>query len=158
MKKSFYIASAAVAMLAIASCTSNKKAENQTTPQAEVEHVTEVYAGILPAADADGIQYTLLLEYDVDDNFAEGDYNLTETVLTADSTSTTGYVAGATTVSKGDFDVFTKDGGKYLKLTDDANETDVMYFQVTSDSTIVMVNEELQQSVIPELNYTLTKK
>lgn len=157
MKKSFYIASAAVAMLAMASCTSNKKADNQAATQAEVEHVTEVFAGVLPAADADGIQYTLLLEYDADDNFAEGDYNLTETVLTADSTSTTGYVSGVTTESKGDFDVFTKDGGKYLKLTNDTNETDVMYFQVTSDSTIVMVNAELEQSVMPE-SYTLTKK
>ncbi|MDE7387397.1 MAG: copper resistance protein NlpE N-terminal domain-containing protein [Muribaculaceae bacterium] len=157
MKKTFYIASAAVAMLAMASCTSNKKADNQAA-QPVVEDVTEVYAGILPAADADGIQYTLVLEYEADDNFMEGDYNLTEVVLTADTTSTTGYAAGETMVSKGDFDVFTKDGGKYLKLTKDDSETDVMYFQVTSDSTIVMVNADLEQSVIPELNYTLTKK
>ena len=158
MKKTFYIASAAVAVLAMASCSSDKKTNNQVEAQPVVENVTEVYSGILPAADADGFQYTLVLDYDADDNFAEGDFDLTQTVVAVDSTSTTGFAAtDQKFVTKGDFDVFTKDGKKYLKLTSDANENDITYFQVTSDSTVILVNIDLEQPAVPGLNYTLTK-
>ena len=52
-------------------------------------------------------------------------------------------------------------GKTYIKLVQDPGESSKgsdsgpLYFLVESDSTLVMVNAELQESTIPGLNYTL---
>ncbi|MDE6297378.1 MAG: copper resistance protein NlpE N-terminal domain-containing protein, partial [Muribaculaceae bacterium] len=115
----------------------------------------------LPAADADGIRYTLKLDYDDDKDNKAGDYDLTEVVLTGDSTSATGFKDKATYLSEGDFTIVEKDGKTYLKLVKDAKESNAaasatLNFVVSSDSTITMVNDNLEAA--PDstaLNYTL---
>ena len=121
----------------------------------------ELYTGILPAADADGVKYELRLDYDDDHNFNDGDYDLRETYLTADTTSASGYTDGKTIMSEGDFTVNKKDGLTYLKLVQDLKDSQPgsnagpMYFLVESDSTLTLVNDQLQKAENPDMNYTL---
>lgn len=162
MKKSVYLMSAAVAMIALASCSGNNgKCSGDKECKLDKK---ELYTGVLPAADAAGIRYQLKLDWD-DDNCNEGDYDLRETQLVSDTTSVAGVTDGKTFDSEGDFTVMKGSGenaGKtYLKLVRDTKDSDPesnagpMYFLVESDSTLVMVNADLQVSENPELNYTL---
>ncbi len=72
-----------------------------------------------------------------------------------------GFKDGKSFKSEGDFTVMDKDGKKYLKLVKDAKDSaegsaeTPMYFLVESDSTIVMVNQNLEVSETPGMNYTL---
>ena len=138
---------------------SNTKSSTETRGD-----IKETYTGILPAADVDGIRYTLKLDYDEDRDYAYGDYDLVETYLTSDSLSASGYTDKDTFKSEGDFSVEqgkgNMSGKKYLKLTPDAKDaagagSGPLYFLIESDSTIIMVNESLQPSETPGLNYTL---
>ncbi len=154
MKKTVSLAAAAFAVLALASC-GNKSCDQKC------EKVDDVaYTGVLPAADAAGIRYNLKLDYEDDKNNMEGDYDLVETYLVADSVATGGVKDGASYKSEGDFTVVEKNGKKYLKLVKDAkdsnpNASDNLYFEVSSDSTLTMVNAELEPAVSDSLNYTL---
>lgn len=157
MKKTFYSLAALLAILSTGACTSNTK--TQTEARGDIK---ETYTGILPAADVDGIRYTLKLDYDEDRDYAYGDYDLIETYLTSDSLSASGYRDKDSFKSEGDFSVEKGKGNlgnnKYLKLTPDAKDatgSGPLYFLIESDSTIVMVNESLQTSESPGLNYTL---
>lgn len=158
---------AAAALLLMASC-SNKScdkscdkdkecSETQCDKAAKQDLVT--YTGVLPAADAEGFDYTLVLDYDSDD-CNEGDYTLTVRTVGTDAVET----------HKGDFTVHTGTPSgsdvKYLKLVPDhadraadmaTSSDDTMYFLVDSDSTLTMTNATL---AAPEsgLNYTLTRK
>lgn len=157
MKKVFYLAAAALAMVSMSACSGNGKCEKDGKC---AEKADEVYTGVLPAADAEGIRYTLKVDYDDDKGNMAGDYDLTEIVLAADSTSATGYKDAGTYLSEGDFTVVEKDGKKYLKLVKDAKDSnakaaDSLNFLVSSDSTLTMVNADLEESVNPDLNYTL---
>lgn len=155
MKKSMYLAAAAIAMIGLASCNSKdckggkcEKIEDQT------------YTGILPAADCPGIQYTLKLDYEDDKNNMEGDYDLVETYLEADSVASSGVKNGKSFTSEGDFTVVEQNGKKYLKLVKDAKDSSAdatasLNFEVTNDSTLTMVNAQLEPAVSDSLNYTL---
>lgn len=117
-----------------------------------------VYSGVIPAADAAGIEYTLQLEYDSPD---DGDYTLTEKSLGQD---------GQTAVSKGDFTVHkgTSQSAdkRYIKLLPDhpdrASEMEnsseyVRYFLIDNDSTLTLTDASLQPAA-SGLSYTLTRK
>ncbi|MDE6768742.1 MAG: copper resistance protein NlpE [Muribaculaceae bacterium] len=159
MRKTIYMMAAALSMFSMAACTGNQKSNgDQKVADGDKK---EIYTGILPAADTDGVRYSLELEYDDDHNYTDGDYDLLETYLEADSTSVGGFKDGKSFKSEGDFTVMDKEGKKYLKLVQDKDDSQEgsnvgpMYFLVESDSTIVMVNEELQPAANPEMNYTL---
>jgi len=125
-----------------------------------------VYSGILPAADTDGIRYTLKVDYDDDSNLTKGDYDLVEEYLEANGTNS--YRSIKRVKSEGDFTVMTKTVNgktvKYLRLVPDAGDSDAeagtepMYFRVDSNGSITMVNSDLKASTNPGLNYTLTVK
>lgn len=159
MKKAFY-AAAAVAMLGMSACSGNS-CDSKSCAAGDDKKMEQVYTGVLPAADCDGIRYTLKLDYDDDHNYTDGDYDLVMTYIGSDSTSVTGYKDITTDKSEGDFKVFEgKDanaGKTYIELTQDApkgQKGDTMYFIIDSDSTITMVNSELELPV-PGLNYSL---
>ncbi len=121
--------------------------------------VDKVYTGVLPAADTDGVRYTLRLDYD--DNGMKGDYDLVETYLQADSLSTVGYKDARSFTSEGDFKVEKKGDKTYLQLIKDQKDSSIgsaetpMYFVVDSDSTLTMTNASLEVSTTPGMNYTL---
>ena len=153
MKKTFFVSAAAVALLSLAACSGNKSASDQTVAEETSKNVT--YDGILPAADCDGIRYTLNLDYAGDN---DGSYKLDQIYLIVDKTVPSGYKDKASFKSEGNFAVESKDAKKYIKLTEAAKPDatpEVMYFLVDSDSTLTMVNADLEVSTSPGLNYTL---
>lgn len=116
------------------------------------------YTGVLPAADADGIEYVLVLDYD-DAN--SGDYVLTEKSMSQDESVFT---------SKGDFTLHTgtpaSASQSYIKLTPDNPDRasdlntasdEVRYFLVDSDSTLTLTGADLQPAA-SGLNYTITRR
>ncbi|MBD5323140.1 MAG: copper resistance protein NlpE [Bacteroides sp.] len=157
MKKAIY-AAAAVAMLGLSACTGN----TCDSKGCKVDRSDDkVYTGVLPAADCDGIRYTLKLDYDDDNNYTDGDYDLVQTYIGSDSTSMTGYKDISSFKSKGDFTVIKGEGanaGKtFLKLVEDApkgKQGDTMYFIVDSDSAVTMTNADFEMPP-SGLNYTL---
>lgn len=163
MRKNFktviFASVATIFVLALGAC-SGKQACSKGTCSLGTDDEDKVYTGVLPGADTDGIRYTLKLDYD-DDNNKEGDYKLIETYLTTDSLSKTGYRDFKSFKSEGDFTVLNKNGKDYLKLVQDRNDSSVesnagpIYFLVASDSTLTLVGEDLQEAVMPGVNYTL---
>lgn len=156
MRKPFYLAAAAVAMFAMASCSGNKSCEGGSCSKME----DQMYTGVLPAADGPGIRYTLKVDYDDDKNNMAGDYDLIETYLAADSVAPNGVKDNVSYKSEGDFTVVDQNGKKYLKLVKDAKDSHPqassdLYFEVSSDSTLTMVNAQLEPAVSDSLNYTL---
>lgn len=154
--------SLAAALLMVAACSDNKKCASSeecagtacTSADADV-----TYTGVLPAADAEGIEYTLSLDYDDDGN--GGDYRLTERFIGKPD---------ATFKSKGEFSVHKStpadSSQAYLKLVPDhtdraadqaTSSADVRYFLVDSDSTLTLTGADLQRPDT-QLNYTLTRK
>lgn len=164
MKKTFYITAAFTALLMAGACSGNNSC-NGTDKSCNDGDRTEVYTGVIPAADAAGIRYTLKLDFDDDHNYTTGDYDLLETYLAGDTISPTGLKDLSSFKSEGDFTVEKGQGansGKmYLKLVQDVKDSSAgsnagpLYFLVESDSTIVMVNSDLQPAATPGMNYTL---
>lgn len=148
----------ALAALALTACGTKKSdtaaASDTATPTAD-EYV--YYEGVLPAADADGVRYSLTLDYD-DDNPDKGDYKLTETYIKGDS-------AVSSFLTEGDFDVKTgtptDPSARYLVMVPEveAGETpgQSMYFIAETDSTLTLVSADLTKAVNPEMNYTITR-
>lgn len=141
---------AVAALFAMSACSNNNSRNSGKETDDDM-----VYTGLLPAADTSGVRYTLSLDYDDDKNNSEGDYYLVETYLAKDSTSNE-----TSFKSEGDFTVEQKEGAKYLRLTADAKDSSAgasrnLYFRVDSDSTLTMVNDSLEPSANPNLNYTL---
>lgn len=153
MKKTILGACAFAGMLALASC-SNGNCKGNQCGNSNCSDEDMVYTGVLPAADADGVRYTLTLDYDDDDNCMKGDFDLVETNLKCDSVSGKSCDASSSK-SEGDFTVIEKDGNKYLKLVKKHQAAAPMCFLVSSDSTLTMVNDSLKVSENPKLNYTL---
>lgn len=157
MKKFIYTLAAMATIFGAASCSSNteKKAEAETAVETTTEPKTEVYSGVLPAADADGMRYTVTMDYTDAD---KGTFTMQQTALTADDASATGYTDGTSFDYKGDFTVGTKDDTKYIKLTGtmgDETQTEDFYFIIESDSTITFTGAEPVKIDTP-LNYTLS--
>ncbi len=156
MKKTMVLATAALAMLSMVGCSGNKSCKGEAcTNKCDKDMV---YTGVMPAADCDGIRYTLTLDYD--DDARDGDYHLTETYLQADTLSATGYKDLATYASEGDFTISKQGDKTYLKLVKDpkdssAEASDNLYFVVDGDSTITMTNSHFEVSEMPGMNYTL---
>lgn len=154
MKTPVCLMAAVMALVAFASCQNG-------APRGDGKTHDEVYTGVLPAADADGVRYTLKLDYDDDSKDLRGDYDLVETYMMRDTLPGNGVTDVASFKSEGDFTSQVKDGMTYLKLVQDSRDSSAgstagpIYFLVESDSTLVMVNDSLQRSVIPDLNYTL---
>lgn len=155
MKKMIYMGVAALSMMSMVACNGNQK--GAAAGEAHGDKL-EIYTGVLPAADCDGIRYALQLKYDDDHNYTDGDYDLLETYLVSDSV---GNHDDKSFKSEGDFNVIEKNGKKYLKLIQDRDDSQTgsadgpMYFLVDSDSTITMVNSDLEVADAPGLNYTL---
>ena len=150
MKKSIFMGAAALALFSLASCNSGCKTD--TCDKSKCDGKDVVYTGVIPAADCDGVRYTLSLDYDNNDN--DGDYRLVETYLKSDSVAALGYKDVATFASEGDFTVTKQDGKTYLKLVKDkedssAKAVDTLYFLVDSDSTLTLVNDQLSPPKIP---------
>lgn len=155
MNKIMLMAAAGVTMLSMAACTGTKCDKGASCSMSDKE---VVYTGVLPAADCDGVRYTLHLDYD--DDATKGDYKLVETYLQADTLSALGYKDAQTFASEGDFTVGNQAGKTYLRLVKDAKDSsaeaaDMMYFVVDSDSTVTMANSDLEVSTLPGMNYTL---
>ncbi|MDE7407295.1 MAG: copper resistance protein NlpE N-terminal domain-containing protein [Muribaculaceae bacterium] len=127
MKRNFLYLAAMASVVALGAC-----ADKQNT-QTVSDHsdIDKVYTGVLPSADADGVRYTVLMDYDDDNN--GGEYDMVQTYFTTDSVGNINDIA--TFVSDGDFTVATSDTGKkYLKFSGDGSGE--MYFLNHSDSTI----------------------
>lgn len=152
MKKSFImLATAAVAMMA-ASCAGNK-AKCDDAQCAATEEKTEevVYTGMLPAADAAGVQYILKLDYSSDsEDLVKGEYDLYEVYMVADTEAEGALKNAVDVTTEGIFVGFEKDGKNYLKL----EGVNPLYFVVDTDSTVTMVNADLEAATTG-LNYTL---
>lgn len=113
---------------------------------------TYTYQGMLPAADAEGIDYLLVIESAAMDS--TGTYTLTTTYIGADN---------------GKNKTFTDRGRKVVKrgipnnpnaivyelMSNDGDET--VYFLAEGDSTLTMVNKDYQKAN-SKLNYTLKRK
>ena len=156
MKKSILMGAAAMAMLSLAACSNNSSCNGSTCTKDNGKEAA--YTGIIPAADCDGIRYTVFLDYD--DAGADGDFQLLETYIQSDSTSAIGYSDIASFASEGDFTIGKQGDKTYLKLVKDkdssASTADaVQYFIIDSDSTITMANSDLETSTVPGMNYTL---
>lgn len=145
MKRLATMMTVGAAVLALVGC-SQKKCDKGCDGAKDDKDRVETYEGVLPAADAPGIKYTLTMEYD---NADKGDYTLTEQAVGIDN-------AEATT-TQGDFTIYTTTNEgvdkKYVKLVPDhpdraseLNNTsaEVYYFLVDNDSTLTMTNAELQ--------------
>lgn len=165
MKKTLLTMAAGMALLAFGACSGNKTCDNEKGCCKDGDR-KEMYSGILPAADADGIRYSLELEFDDDDNYQKGDYDLVETYLKADSTANLGVADLKSFKSEGDFTVIKGEGADasktYLKLVQDTKDSDQgsnsgpLYFYVENDSTLVLVGADLQPAA-SGLNYSLKR-
>ena len=158
MKAIYLLALGAVAFTACTGKTATDTAATSTCDK------NETYVGVLPAADCEGIRYTLSLDYSDDKNCTDGDYDLTEVHLQADSTAVDGVRDSQTFRTEGDFQVKTgtpsDPSQKYIVLTPD-KESDAtatpLYFLIDSDKAITLVGADLTKADSP-LNYTLTLK
>lgn len=162
MNKSFYLIAAVVAGVGLSACSSthDKNSTESSAPitKSEKNDKTEVFSGVMPAADANGISYTIELTYDGDSNHTDGDFEMTQTYLVDDAATSKSPRDTETFHTEGDFTVVTpSSGGKYLKLVPENSKSDAdnYYFIVTSDSTITMVDSTLKPSENSQLNYTL---
>lgn len=160
MKNVMSIIVIVIGLMTITSCSS--KCENKTDNLCP--NKTEVYTGVIPAADALGLRYTLLLSFNDDNSRMNGDYKAVETFLAGDTASITGVKDMSSFISAGNFSLIKGDGentGKsYIKLEQGKGEKSIgepytTFFLIDSDSTITMVNEMLQPSEMPGVNYTL---
>jgi len=154
MKKVMMIAAIAAALV---SCQSkgtrnndSASANETTTAVAKSAAAEVVYKGILPAADGPGVQYVLNL--DNVNSTEEGTYTLVTTYL---ETENSGKEENIT--SKGKKQVIQKDVNNKkktaIKLIPDNGDAPI-YFVIVNDTTLRLVNEELQEAA-SKLNYDI---
>jgi len=157
MKKIIYALGAAMVLFSMAACSETRNGSCSKKKCCD----DKVYTGVIPAADAEGIRYTLKLDYSDDHNYTTGDYDLLETYIVGDSASASGVRDAASFRSEGDFTVERKDGRSYIKLMQDVKDSSAgsnagpIYFLVDSDSTLTMVDAGLRLAATPGMNYTL---
>lgn len=140
------------AMVMMVSCGNNKSCNGDNACAAGDKDKVEVYSGMTPGADVENIRYTLKLEFDHDDNFQKGDYELLEQYCNADSTAVGGYKDVKSFTSEGDFTVMDKSGTKVLKLVQDVKDSQPgsnasMYFIQVNDSTLALTSSPDSLSV-----------
>ncbi|MBD5341535.1 MAG: copper resistance protein NlpE [Bacteroides sp.] len=156
----------ALAPLALASC--NNCNNGSCASGSKGGDKEELYAGILPAADAEGFVYTLRLDYDDDHNYTDGDFAMTQMALDYDTVSAPALKAGITSYTEGDFRIENKTvngaGVKVLTLVPDPKESlgtvdnSTVYFLVNGDNTLTLVGPDFTKATNDSLNYTLTLK
>lgn len=146
MKKGILGVLACAGLLLLGACTNGKCGKDGSCKGGDED---QVYTGMLPAADADGIRCTLVLDYD--DDMKDGDFDMLQTYVKIDSMGVTDINSFK---SKGDFIVETRGADKYLKLVEKGAASSPIYFQQTDDTTLTMVNDSLQPSA-SGLNYSL---
>lgn len=138
----------AASVLALAGMTAcnGKQAATEADETTAAEKVA--YTGIVPAADCDGIWYTLQLN--------DGKYDLIETYFAVDTTANFGISEILSVKSEGDYSKVDNNGRSYLKFTPGVNDSaaQTLNFLVDTDSTIVMVNADLETPATPDY-YTL---
>ena len=143
----------AVACAALAACQPKAKpatneAGTDTTAVAATD--TTHYEGVVPAADGPGIRYELALANDSTDGFV-----LTETYLAAkDGKDETHTYNGKKEVMKKTVNGKEQTAYKF----DLGKDGGVSYFLVVDDSTLRMVNEELEEAATGADKYDLKRK
>lgn len=145
MKKVILFA-AACAMLT--ACGNGKTAGNAEGVDSldSVAVDSAVYTGVLPAADVFGIRYRLALAQDSTNGF-----NLTQEYLKSENeVDTTFTYTGTAEIKKSEGEP----AKTYYVLNTGAKE-DTYNFLVLNDSTLRMVNAELEETVAGGLNYDL---
>ncbi len=147
-----------VALVSLAACSGNKAKNEACNGTCEKSDSTEevVYEGTLPAADVEGVRYTLSLDYS-DDTPDKGDYDLTEVYISQTNP--------ATFKSEGDFTVLTgtpqDSTQRYLRLVPKVEagaRPDTLYMVVTSDSTLTLTGPDRTVTRVDGMNYDLVKK
>ncbi|MDE6416917.1 MAG: hypothetical protein K2K68_07825 [Duncaniella sp.] len=165
MKKSLFLGLALVSV-ALASCGDCKSGSCES--KGNCGDKEELYAGILPATDAEGYVYSLRLDYDDDNNYTDGDYSLSVVALQSDTVSAPAFVAGPASYTEGDFKIETKSvngaEAKVMTLLPEAKESlgtpdnSPLYFLVNDNQTLTMVGADFTKAENDSLNYTLTLK
>ena len=155
MKKVIMLA-AVVAALASCQSKANKAAEAEadslSIEMAPITEVTEVYEGVLPAADGPGIRYILTLNMQA--NPVDTVYTLDMTYLDAD-----GKGKDKTFTSKGKPQMIQKTVKNQPKKAIKLNPSDgsePVYFIIANDTTLTLTNDSLQEAV-SNLNYDIIR-
>ena len=125
-------------MAVLLSCQSktakNVSVDNETT---QCEH-SQVYKGLLPAADCSGIEYTLGIDT------LNDSYHLTTVYIDAEGTG-----KNLSFTSEGKRSMIHRGEGEdarvFYKLTPCGKDTASVYFMVVNDSTLRLVNADLQE-------------
>lgn len=141
MKRTFILLAVA-AMLA--ACHGNKGAKTVPTQDTTVTtpDTTDttaqsadslVYEGLTPAADCEGIRYRIAMDTQKKNFTAKEDYMESETQVKN------------TFYEKGTIAPYSKNGKKGLKFS--TGKDDALYFIAVGDSTLRMVNDELEEAV-----------
>lgn len=158
MKKTFYTFAILVSVAVMSSCSNKTTSTEESTANTDE---SGLFVGMLPAADAAGIRYSLKLDYGQTNDSAAGTYDLEQVYIVNDSSTPDSIKDGISYKANGDFFVLEQAGKKYVKLTSQSTTDSIgmpMYFLVDSDSTITLVNSDLQVSTTEGLNYTLTRQ
>ncbi|MDE6238885.1 MAG: copper resistance protein NlpE N-terminal domain-containing protein [Muribaculaceae bacterium] len=147
MKKLFLTATAAVALVSMVACSGKKTEVAEDTTPATTTTEKAAYTGIIPAADCDGIWYTLQLN--------DGKYDMIETYFALDTTANLGIDELLSVKSDGTYETVVNNGTNYLKLTPSVNDSSASdYYFLNGDSTLVLVNAEFELPSTPDY-YTL---
>ncbi|MDE5568500.1 MAG: copper resistance protein NlpE N-terminal domain-containing protein [Muribaculaceae bacterium] len=144
MKKLLFVATAVIALFGMAACNGKKAAETEE-PAAEATAVKAAYTGVLPAADCDGVWYTLQLN--------DGKYDMIETYFALDTAANAGINEILSVKSEGTVETIEKGDFSYIKLTPSTEDAAICFLNAT-DSTIIMLNAELETPAAPDF-YTL---
>ena len=135
MKKFFVFSGIMAVLLSCQSKTAkNVSVDNET---AQCEH-SQVYKGLLPAADCSGIEYTLGIDT------LNDSYHLTTVYIDAEGTG-----KNLSFTSEGQRSMIHRGEGEdarvFYKLTPCGKDTASVYFMVVNDSTLRLVNTDLQE-------------
>lgn len=134
-----------------AACNENKNAKTASAQDSTAIDSTDtsaqngdslVYEGMTPAADCEGIRYRIAMDAQKKNFTAKEDYMETETQVKN------------TFYEKGTIAPYKKNGKKGLKFS--TGKDDALYFVTVGDSTLRMVNDELEEAVSG--NYDLKLK
>ncbi len=145
MKKLFFTLTAAVALVSMVACSGKKAEVTEENAEVPATTVKAAYTGVLPAADCDGVWYTLQLN--------DGKYDMIETYFALDTTANAGINEILSVKSEGTFETVEKGDFSYLKLTPSTQDADICFLNAT-DSTIIMLNADLETPAAPDF-YTL---